>query len=90
MSTIAFFYIFTTFGAVHCLGVFFKLWMVKYQVSEATLLWVQSAYYACNMIFGPLVVALVRLVPGQFLIAVASVISCLAHIIVAYFGMYHH
>ena len=73
-------------GIVHCLGVFFKIWMVKYRVTEATLLWIQSAYYACNMVFGPFVVVLVKLVPGQLLIAIVSAISCIAHIIVAYVG----
>ena len=87
MATIAFFYTFTSFGIVHCLGVFFNGWMGKYQSSEATILWVQSAYYACQMIFGPLVVALTKLVPGQLLIAISSLTSCCAHAVVAYFGM---
>ena len=86
MSVVASLYIFNTIGIVHCLGVFFKPWMDKYQVTEASLIWIQSAYYACNMIFGPLVAGLVKVAPGQLLVVIASVVSCIAHVLTAFVG----
>ena len=86
LSVVAFFYLVINIGIVHCLGVFFEPWMTKYDVSEATLIWVQSAYHGAYMLFGPLVIGLVKVVPGQILLAVSSVINCVAFIISAYAG----
>ena len=88
LSLVAFIYLAVNFGLVHSLGVFFKTWMTKYGVSEATLIWVQSAYYAANYLGGPLVINLVKKIPGQIILAMGSIINCITFIITAYAGMF--
>ena len=81
-------YLAFNFGLVHSLGVFFKMWMIKYDVSEATLIWVQSAFYATNQLGGPLVINLVKKIPGQIVLAVGSIINCITFILTAYAGIF--
>ena len=88
LSLVAFLFISINFGTVHSLGVFFKMWMTKYDVSEATLIWVQSAFYATNMLSGPLFINLVKKIPGQIVLAIGSTISCITFIITAYAGLF--
>ena len=86
LSLVTFLYLAFNFGLVHSLGVFFKMWMTKYEVSEVTLIWVQSAFYATNQLGSPLVINLVKKIPGQIVLAVGSIINCITFIITAYAG----
>jgi MFS family permease len=73
-------------GVVHSLGVFFTPWIEKYQTSKATLIWVQSVFYACQLLFCPFVGPLGRIVPGQLLLFVGSLFVFAAFLIAAFVG----
>ena len=88
LATVGFIHLVINVGLVHCLGVFFESWKVKYAVPEATLIWVQSAYYGCAMLFGVLVVIVIKFVPGQICTVIAGVMNCLCFLIAAYGGMF--
>ena len=88
LTTVAFIQLAILIGLVHCLGVFFESWKVKYEVSEETLIWVQSAYYGSLFLFGVLVVSFVKLVPGQICLVAAATVNCACFLITAYTGMW--
>ena len=86
LSIVAFVYLIVAIGIVHSLGVFFAPWMEEYQASEATLIWVQSAYYGCNMLCGPIVILTTKIIPGQILLIVGGLSNCAVFIIAAFLG----
>ena len=86
LSIVAFVYLIVAIGIVHSLGVFFAPWMEEYQASEATLIWVQSAYYGCNMLCGPIVILTTKIIPGQILLIVGGLSNCTVFIIAAFLG----
>ena len=73
-------------GIGHSLGVFFPQWMIRYNATESTLIWVQSASSCSNLLSAPIVILLSKVVPGQLLLMLASVSNCAAYLCSAFFG----